>query len=64
MEAQFVESYRRGHMDRREFMASMMAVGVTAFVLIAFGIAARELEPPADAAEDDGTACVSLIARP
>ena len=30
MAEQFVEGYKSGYIDRREFMASMMGVGVTA----------------------------------
>jgi peptide/nickel transport system substrate-binding protein len=60
MATQFVEAYKRGCIDRREFMASMMAVGVTAAGAAALGGFALPTPAVAQEPQQGGTLRVAM----
>lgn len=63
MAEQFVEGYKRGHMDRREFMASMMAVGVTAAGAAALGGFALPTPAMAQEGKQGGTLRIAMLVK-
>ena len=63
MAEQFVEGYKRGYMDRREFMASMMAVGVTAAGAAALGGFALPAKALAQEPKQGGTLRISMLVK-
>lgn len=60
MAEQFVEALKRGYMDRREFMASMMGVGVTAAGAASLGGFALPTPALADEPKKGGTLRISM----
>ncbi|GMG81377.1 ABC transporter substrate-binding protein [Paralimibaculum aggregatum] len=60
MAEQFVETLRRGEMNRREYLASMMGVGVTAAGAAALGGFALPGAARADEAQKGGTLRISM----
>lgn len=63
MAGQFVEAFKRGYMDRREFMASMMGVGVTAAGAATLGGFALPSPAAAQEPKQGGTLRISMVVK-